>query len=1218
MVCNTPKSSLEIWEISNSTAPTLTLRSSIPTGQEPISVAIKPTPESGNKYIAYTCNWIGDSISRIVITTAITGGVGSIVDARLDRTEYVGDEPMNIAFMPNLGSTIDPGGQTAPGGSFFEELLVCFGTYGGWGMFNPTTLAVPAAGFGAIDLRDLQNNRSLHTARTIAVSPPTSTQNPPNGLFVLNQRGGQSLTPANVRSPSDPTSYDFDLWQTQDPFFSQAFGGLGYMRTGLGSTNLNMTFASNGDLFVVGTEARNLEVGANVGGPPSAEALHQAFVNAGSGLARSTVWRVRGLTTSAPGTVEKIDLNAGTSVFNDKIAQPTDVVSYERGSTSKIIVAGFNSDTIAIITPATTFGGSTIQRVVVGVGGPSTMFGSGSAVSGVMRGPRGMAVRLDPVNSSGSNDHVVIYNSMEHSITTVPLTGTATVTSTALLTDPRPGYIKNARKFLYSSRLSSTNTTSCATCHVDAHTDQLDWNLSSGSAIVPINTAYAQTTTNLPITVTNANPHPRPGALMSTNMLIPTILAPALQQALIGASTPLPTPSPYALAQPRDNPAEKGPMVTQSLRGLVNFEVSNQLFSDLFFSNRPYHWRGDRPNFDDFNTAFVNLMGITSPTAVGVVNPFSTPPTPHGELDLGIPSGPAATLPLSHSDTMDGFRQFINSIHYPPNPEQPKNRRYSGSMLSSPSSVGTPQEILDINNTAVGVGSLAQRGMKVFHQKSYNGTRFISCVSCHILPDCSDNVMTDLEFGFNPDPSLAAQSLETAQLRSIVHKEKRLFRRNTTTGALIPSGFNSTTISGNVGMIHTGAATTNSVPNADSIRGFISNFLTFNSLNNPSQVFSGDIDDLTLFVRELDTGVGPAIGLVGTVDSSVPIGLVTATLTVWESFAREGNCGIVAKLVTNGAAGTPVHYGFYFDVAASSATVSTYREVAPVSYPSFLGAATTIPLNSTTPIGLLQQVYTNGHKLIFECVPLGNERRLSFVDSGNVPTVTVATPTITSGTVDLVCMTANQNVPKMTSGAAATFDSVSANETSPVALTAVCEQILIVDAALAVPPGFGLGTQLRHEAPRRVRVQGTNVQPGAVVRLFFPNAADLPTIGTATPSVPTTATNLSLDLPIFPVIDASGVVSYETAVELSPESYLPVMCGLSTDALMQAVMFNTREWAFVLKISFGSPNLSTAYPAAGGIFSPLTRNWVYAQIVNAPNGAAPAASNGGWMRMVIK
>jgi hypothetical protein len=88
----------------------------------------------------------------------------------------------------------------------------------------------------------------------------------------------------------------------------------------------------------------------------------------------------------------------------------------------------------------------------------------------------------------------------------------------------------------------------------------------------------------------------------------------------------------------------KGPMTTQTLRGLVN--------------SQPYHWRGDKPDFAAFNGAFAALLGGAE---------------------------------LSNSD-MTAFTNFINTVTYLPNPNQNLDRSLPTSLrLADYAKGGNPQ-----------------------------------------------------------------------------------------------------------------------------------------------------------------------------------------------------------------------------------------------------------------------------------------------------------------------------------------------------------------------------------------------------------------------------------------------------------------------------------------------------------------------------------------------
>jgi hypothetical protein len=166
---------------------------------------------------------------------------------------------------------------------------------------------------------------------------------------------------------------------------------------------------------------------------------------------------------------------------------------------------------------------------------------------------------------------------------------------------PEPPSIVNGRRFLYDAKLTSSHGDSaCASCHVFGDFDSLAWDLGNPDGKVTDN----------------------PGPFNST---------------LVNLVTGQPM-------EPIFHPM-KGPMTTQSLRGMAN--------------HGPMHWRGDRtggnaapsvqPNsgtfderaaFAQFNGAFPDLLGR------------------HETLSKA---------------EMDAFTDFILRVTYPPNPNRPLN-----------------------------------------------------------------------------------------------------------------------------------------------------------------------------------------------------------------------------------------------------------------------------------------------------------------------------------------------------------------------------------------------------------------------------------------------------------------------------------------------------------------------------------------------------------------
>lgn len=148
----------------------------------------------------------------------------------------------------------------------------------------------------------------------------------------------------------------------------------------------------------------------------------------------------------------------------------------------------------------------------------------------------------------------------------------------------------------------------------------------------------------------------------------------------------------------------KGPMVTQVLRGLLNAE--------------PYHWRGDKPVFSDFNVAFQELMGG---------NQLST-------------------------SNMTAYTNFINTVVYMPNPYQNLDRSYPTSLTG---------------NGFSGPGN-AVAGQEKFLTELVSPTA--TCNTCHTA---ANGLGTNLQIQI---PAGEPQPIKVPHLR--VTYQKELFNRN--------------------------------------------------------------------------------------------------------------------------------------------------------------------------------------------------------------------------------------------------------------------------------------------------------------------------------------------------------------------------------------------------------------------------------------------------------
>lgn len=229
--------------------------------------------------------------------------------------------------------------------------------------------------------------------------------------------------------------------------------------------------------------------------------------------------------------------------------------------------------------------------------------------SAAMRGPRGLV--LDEARG-----RLYALNKLSRGITVVN-TATPAVEGELPLggLDPMPRAIKEGRGYLFDARLSGNGTVSCGICHMDADRDGLAWDLGD------------------------------PGGEMLT---------------VLGANLSVHDTTP----RPRTMHPMKGPMVTQTLRGMQN--------------GAPFHWRGDKPTLQSFNSTFDNLMGGSQ-----------------------IPA-----------DDMDDLATYLKSLVHHSNPNRNLDRT--------------------LPTNFAGGNPVTGRSLYNNHTKSH-------CAVCHLLPEGSDH-----------------------------------------------------------------------------------------------------------------------------------------------------------------------------------------------------------------------------------------------------------------------------------------------------------------------------------------------------------------------------------------------------------------------------------------------------------------------------------------------
>jgi len=182
------------------------------------------------------------------------------------------------------------------------------------------------------------------------------------------------------------------------------------------------------------------------------------------------------------------------------------------------------------------------------------------------------------VIEDGARHQLYILGRYHNELQTLSTGDFSELSRTSIGMDPTPDAIVNGRKFFYGGFTSAHGDQSCASCHVFGDMDNMVWDLGDPN----------------------------------------------------GTFVPPPSPNPLGL---EGSHPMKGPMATQTLRGMTNTE--------------PFHWRGDRSDLSAFNNAFVTLMGRAAPLADSemtafndFVMPLSYPPNPAEHLDRTMPDAP--------------------------------------------------------------------------------------------------------------------------------------------------------------------------------------------------------------------------------------------------------------------------------------------------------------------------------------------------------------------------------------------------------------------------------------------------------------------------------------------------------------------------------------------------------------------------------------------------
>jgi DNA-binding beta-propeller fold protein YncE len=703
-VANTPNGSLDILRV---TQVGLVRESSVKVGLEPVAVAVRNAGE------VWVVNTLSDSVSVVDVTHT---------PPRVVRTLLVGDEPSDIVFgggdrafittahrgqqrssldladvpgagdpqltTPGIGRAdvwvFDAGNLGSTLGGHPLAIVTLFGD-------TPRGLAVTPDGATVYAAIFHSGNQSLATPQTL-LCPGFDSDTPCviNGVQVPGSPPGPATNFAGKPSPALAMMLKVDAngafrdirnrdWSAITPFQIPDLDVFAIDATSLATT---ASFAH------VGTTLFNLAVNPKSGVVyvSNTEARNDLrFEGPGTfagttlqgHLAESRITVINGSSVLPRHLNKHIDYSirpAPDGVSRHSLSTPLDMAVSGDGAT--LYVAAFGSGKVGVFSTA---------DLEADTFDPTTASAGYLPVSG--GGPSGIVL-----DGAG---HLFVATRFDDGVSMIDLARRAE-TSHVVLPSPESEAIIKGRHFLYDAQASSSNgEAACASCHMFGDTDTLAWDLGNPDADV------IQT----PITVKGRRAAP---STINGNGDVATL-------------HPL-----------------KGPMVTQTLRGMVN--------------HGSMHWRGDRvsgyfgtdtstvPPFDsqlsfkNFIVAFSGLLGRQVQIADADMQTFSD-----FALAVIMPPSPIRNLDNVLTDAQARGRKFFMGCD------------------GLDSITGAPVVCQD-GRPPAGGGHFAD-GVP-------GAGRGNPCEGCHRLDPASGFFGTDGEMGFGGQP----QTMKMPQLRNLYTK----------------------------------------------------------------------------------------------------------------------------------------------------------------------------------------------------------------------------------------------------------------------------------------------------------------------------------------------------------------------------------------------------------------------------------------------------------------
>jgi DNA-binding beta-propeller fold protein YncE len=659
---NTPDNRLEIFRVDDGR---LSAVMSVPVGLEPVAVAERCDGE------VWVVNHLSDSVSIV--------DVRSLKDARVVRTLLVGDEPRDIVFAganrsrafvttAHRGQNTGQDPQLTTPGIGRADVWVFDANHLGQSLAGdpldvitlfsdtPRALAVTPDGRTVYAAAFESGNRTTSVFERVVSfngglpAPHTNSEGapqPPTGLVVQYRRDavdGQLHWLDNVgRRWDDQVKFslpDKDVF-TIDAMANPPAAIDDKAYAGVGTILFNMAVnPANGKIYVANTEALNQ---VRFEG-------HDQFgptTGAPPGSVRGHIAENR-ITVLDPRTGGVTPRHLNKHIDYTREGTPDEVkksLAFPTGMAissdgSMLYVAALGSSKVGIYATRALENDSFVPSQANQV-----------TVSG--GGPTGLV--LDE-----SHGKLFVMTRFDNAISVVDVQKRKE-TAHVSMWNPEPVSIVQGRRFLYDAAFTSGHGDSaCATCHVFGDFDSLAWDLGDPDDIVT----------------------PVPG---------PFTIDPALIAAVTGGAP--------VVAHPL-----KGPMTTQSLRGMAN--------------HGPMHWRGDRTGGTDATR--LNIVASAQPDTGTFDETIA-----FGKFNVAF-DGLLGRGSLLTAAEMKAFTDFILQVAYPPNP---------------------------IRNLDDSLTADQQAGRDFFFSRTADGQelpsdRFHNCVSCHVLDPAGNGAFGVQKPGF--------------------------------------------------------------------------------------------------------------------------------------------------------------------------------------------------------------------------------------------------------------------------------------------------------------------------------------------------------------------------------------------------------------------------------------------------------------------------------------